>query len=128
MSQLRRLSSQRGTSLLGMVVIAVVIACIVMLAMQVVPAVNEYLTIRKTVARIMKDSPSSANDIRSAFDKTIQVEYSIKSIGPKDLVVTPLGDGFKTSYAYSVEIPLVEPAFLLLKFQGSASSGGSKAP
>jgi len=40
-----------------------------------------------------------------------------------------VGDsGLRTSFAYNVEIPIVEPVFLLVKYEGSATSGGAKGP
>jgi hypothetical protein len=124
MNQHRRLAQQRGTSLLGLVVIAIVVGFFALMAMRAFPAVNEYLTIRKTIAQIMKNQPGSASDIRAAFGKAIEVEYSIHTIGPKDLVVTQVGDRLRCDYAYNVEIPIVDPVFLLLKFQGGATTGG----
>jgi hypothetical protein len=96
----------------------------------VFPSVNEYLTIRKAVNQIMKSGPASPSDIRTAFEKTSEVEYSIKTITAKDLTIVPLGDSgaLRTSFAYNVEIPIVEPVFLLVKYEGSATSGGAKGP
>ena len=121
----RRIPSQRGASLLGMVVIAVVVGFFMLMGARVFPSVNEYLTIRRAIAHIMKSNPTSANDVRNAFERTTEVEYSIKSLAPKDLVVTPVGDKLRTSYAYNVEIPIIEPVFLLVKYEGSASSAGN---
>ena len=56
--------------------------------------------------------PFSSAEIRSAFAKQKEVEYSIKSLEPKDLVITQNGSRFTTSFAYDVEIPVVEPVFL----------------
>jgi hypothetical protein len=128
MIQSRRLASQRGTSVLGMVVIAVVVFFFLYMGMQVFPSVNEYLTIRKTISQIMRSDPTSADVVRGKFERTTEVEYSIKTIGPKDLVIVPQGDGLRTSYSYNVEIPIVEPVYLLVKYSGSASSGGAKGP
>jgi hypothetical protein len=127
MSPSRRLARQRGVSLLGLVVVAVIVGFLMLMIARVFPSVNEYLTIRKTISQIMRGSPAGPSDIRSAFEKASEVEYSIKTITAKDLVITPVGDNFRTSYAYNVEIPIVEPVFLLLKFSGSAQSG-SGAP
>jgi hypothetical protein len=99
-----------------------------LMGIRVFPSVNEYLTIRKTVSQIMRSGPASASDIRSLFEKATEVEYSIKTITPKDLVITQVGDRLRTSYAYNVEIPIVEPVFLLVKYEGSAMSGGGTAP
>jgi hypothetical protein len=125
----RRLPRQRGASLISMLVLAVIVGFLMLMGARVFPSVNEYLTIRKAVNQIMRAGPASPADIRSAFEKTSEVEYSIKTISAKDLTIVPIGDsGLRTSFAYNVEIPIVEPVFLLVKYEGSASSGGVKGP
>ena len=130
MIQSRRRSRQRGASLISLLVLAVIVAFFMLMAARVFPSVNEYLTIRKVVSNVMKKDPGSVADIRAAFDKSTEVEYSIHTIGGKDLNIQPLGDsgGFRTSFAYNVEIPVVEPVFILVKYSGTSSSGGAKGP
>ena len=131
MIQSRRLSRQRGASLFSMLILAIIVAFIMLMGARIFPSVNEYLTIRKAVSSIMRKNPASPGDIRGAFEKTIEVEYSIKTIGPKDLDIQPIGDSgnFRTSYAYNVEIPIFDPTvFILVKYAGSATSGGAKGP
>jgi hypothetical protein len=119
----RRLSSQRGATVFSMVMLAIIVAFVMLMGARIFPAINEYLTIRKALAAIMAKNPAGPGDIRSAFEKTTEVEYSIHTIGPKDLEIVPAGDGFKTSYHYSVEVPVVEPSvYILLKFAGSATT------
>ena len=125
MSQFRRFSKQRGTSLFGMVILAIVVGFFMLMGARVFPSVNEYLTIRRAVAQIMKAGPTDPSTVRDAFKRTTEVEYSIHTIGPKDLVITPVGDKLRTSYAYQVEIPIIEPVYLLVKYEGSAMSGGN---
>ena len=49
-----------------------------------------------------------------------EVEYSIKTISGKDLDIQQLGDtALRTSFAYNVEIPIVEPVYLLVKYEGT---------
>jgi hypothetical protein len=125
----RRLSRQRGASLLSMLILAIIVAFVMLMGARVFPSVNEYLTIRQAVNKIMKSGPSSPAEIRSAFEKTTEVEYSIKTISSKDLTIVPLGEaGLRTTFAYNVEIPIVEPVFLLVKYEGGATSGGAKGP
>ena len=131
MSQFRRFSKQRGASLFGMVVIAIVVGFFMLMGARVFPSINEYLTIRKAVTQIMHSNPGSPADIRKAFERTTEVEYSIKTIGPKDLNIEPIGDtgALRTSFAYNVEIPIFDPVvFILVKYSGSANSGGVKGP
>ncbi len=128
MIQPRRPSRQRGASLISLLVLAVIVGFFMLMAARCFSPVNEYLTIRKGVSKIMRDNPASADDIRKSFGKLTEVEYSIHTISAKDLDIKPIGDtgNFRCSYAYNVEVPIIEPVFLLLKFAGSANSGGSK--
>jgi hypothetical protein len=131
MIQSRRLSRQRGASLISLIVLAVIVGFFMLMGARVFPSVNEYLTIRKAVSRIMANNPASPTDVRSAFDKTIEVEYSIKTISGKDLNIQMLGDSgnMRTSFAYNIEIPIYDPTvFILVKYSGSATSGGIKGP
>ena len=121
---------QRGASIISMLFLAIIVGFLMLMAARIFPSVNEYLTIRKAVSEIMRKNPASAADIRGSFERTIEVEYSIKTIGSKDLDIQPIGDtgAFRTSFAYNVEIPVVEPVYILVKYSGSASSGGVKGP
>ena len=121
----RRPLRQRGASLISMLFLAIIVAFVMLMGARIFPSVNEYLTIRKAVSQIMRGNPAGPGEIRSAFEKATEVEYSIHTITGKDLDVKPSGDGFKTSYAYNVEIPVFEPVFILVKYSGSASSGGA---
>jgi len=119
----RRLPSQRGATVFGMVMIAIIVGFLLLMGARIFPAVNEYLTIRKAVADIMARNPSSPGEIQGYFDRTSEVEYSIHTISGKDLKVQPAGDGFKTSFAYNVEVPVFEPSvYILLKFSGTSTS------
>ena len=131
MIQSRRHSRQHGASLISMLVLAVIVAFLMLMGARIFPSINEYLTIRKVVSHIMASNPGSPSDVRSSFDKASEVEYSIKTISGKDLNIQLLGDSgnMRTSYAYNVEIPLYDPTvFILIKYAGSASTGGAKGP
>jgi len=124
-ARLPRRSAQRGITMISLIVVAIVIGFFALMAIRAFPSVNEYLTIRKAVNQIMKSGPGSAAEIRTAFEKRKEVEYSIQSIGGKDLEITKNGERLVTSFAYNVELPIIEPVYLLIKYDGSASSGGS---
>ena len=126
MIRFRPLPRQRGASLVSLLVLAIIVGFVVMMGMRAFPSVNEYLTIRKVVSNIMRGNPGSAAEIRNSFEKATEIEYSIKTISSKDLNIQPLGDSgrFRTSFDYNVEIPIVEPVYLLFKYSGSATSGG----
>lgn len=115
-----RLRAQRGMSLIGLMAWAIIIGFIGYLAVRVLPTVNEYLTVQRAVDRVASEAPATVGDVRRAFDKQKDIEYSITSISGKDLEVTKENDKLVIRFAYDKEIPLVEPVYLLLKYQGQS--------
>jgi hypothetical protein len=109
---------QRGVSLIGLMFWAIVIGFIGYVAVRVLPTVNEYLTIQRAVDRVASESPATVAEVRKAFDKQKDIEYSISSISGKDLEITKENERLVIRFAYDKEIPLVEPVFLLVKYQG----------
>ena len=61
-----------------------------------------------------------AEEIRAAFERTKDIEYSITSISGKDLQVTKENDKVVIRFAYDKEIELYGPVFLLIKYEGSS--------
>ncbi len=111
-------AAQRGVTLLGLVVWAILIGFFAYIAVRALPTVNEYFTIQSAVAKIAASAPTTVGDARVAFDRQKQIEYSITSIAGKDLEVTKENDRVVIAFAYEKEIPIVGPVYLLLKYQG----------
>jgi type II secretory pathway pseudopilin PulG len=113
-----RRRAQRGMSLIGLMAWAIIIGFIGYLAVRVLPTVNEFLTVQRAVDRVAAESPATVAEVRRAFDKQKDIEYSIGSISGKDLDVTKENDKLVIRFAYDKEIPIVEPVYLLLKYKG----------
>ena len=111
---------QRGITLFGLLFWAIIVGALALVAMRVFPAVNEYFTIKRTVNKIASEG-STVAEIRSAFEKQKDIEYSIVSITGKDLVITKENDKVVVSFAYDKEVELVKPVFLLIKFEGRSN-------
>ena len=109
---------QAGFTLMGLVLTAVVCCLLAVLALRVFPSVNEYLAIKTALNRIVQNRPGSVAEVRAAFDKQRQIEYSIASIGGTDLDVKINGGTIDISFAYDKEIELFNPVFLLIKYRG----------
>ncbi|MGH6625366.1 MAG: DUF4845 domain-containing protein [Burkholderiaceae bacterium] len=108
-------SKQRGISFFGLIFVGGLLACVGVVAAQVFPTVLEYQAIQKAVNKA-RDGNSVA-EVRSTFDKAAQID-DIKSITGKDLEVTKEGDKVVVGFAYSREIHMAGPAYLLLKYSG----------
>jgi Domain of unknown function (DUF4845) len=109
---------QRGVSLFGLMMWAIVIGFIGYVAVRVLPTVNEYLTVQRAVDRVAAEAPATVAEVRKAFDRQKEIEYSISSISGKDLDITKENDRLVIRFAYDKEIPIVEPVYLLMKYQG----------
>lgn len=110
--------AQAGMGLFELLFWLVLIGGTVLIGLKVFPTVNEYFTIQRAVEKIAISGASSVPEVRAAFEATKAVEYSITSIGGKDLQVTKEGDKTVIRYAYNVEIELFPPVYLLMKYEG----------
>ena len=111
---------QRGVTLFGLLFWAVIVGFLALIGMRVLPTLNEYFTIKRTVNKIASEG-STVPEIRAAFERQKDIEYSIVSITGKDLVVTKENEKVVVSFAYNKEVELVNPVFLLIKFEGRSN-------
>ena len=120
--RVHKASRQQGVTLFGLLFWAVIVGFLALIGMRVLPAINEYFTIKRTVAKIASEG-STVPEIRSLFEKQKDIEYSIVSITGKDLVITKENEKVVVSFAYDKEVELVKPVFLLIKFEGRSIEG-----
>ena len=118
----RTARAERGITLIGLLLWAIIVAFVALMIVRVLPTVNEYSTILRAVQQIAKAAPSTVAEARSAFEKQKEIEYSISSIGGKDLAVTKENDKVVIRFAYDKEVEIFEPVFLLIKYRGEGRS------
>lgn len=106
---------QQGMTFVGLIIVGVVIVYSGVVLAQVAPTYIEYLAVQKAAEKAA--AGSTVADVRSIFDKTAQID-DIKTISGKDLTVGKEGDRVVVSYAYTREIPLAGPAYLVMKYEG----------
>jgi hypothetical protein len=109
---------QRGLTLFGLLFWALAIGFGAYLVIRVFPTVNEYLTIKSTVEKIATQQPPTVAEVRAAFDRQKEVEYSITSIAGKDLLVTKENDRVVVGFAYDKLIPIYGSVYILVKYEG----------
>ena len=112
---------QRGFTLFGLLFWAIILGFLALIGMRVLPALNEYFTIKRTINKISTEG-TTVPEIRSDFEKQKDIEYSITTISGKDLSITKENDKVVVSFAYDKEIELMKPVFLLIKFEGRSSN------
>ena len=110
-------SRQRGISFIGLLFVAIVIACVGVVAAQVIPTLIEWQAIDKAANKAKEGT--TVPEVRAIFDRAQAID-DFKSVAGKDLEVQKVGDKVVVSYAYTREIHLFGPAWLVLKYKGQS--------
>ena len=109
---------QRGVSLIGLLFWAIIIGFLGYVLVRALPTLNEYFTIQSAINKISASNPTTVGEIRQQFDKQKDIEYAIASISGKDLDITKENDRIVIRFAYSKELELIPPVYLLIKYEG----------
>lgn len=111
---------QSGISLIGLLFWAVIIGFFALVLIKTFPSVNEYLTIQRAVTQIAHSGATTVPEIRTAFEKQKEIEYSIKSIKGSDLEITKDNDKIVIGFRYDNEVQLYGPVSLLIHYEGQS--------
>ncbi|MDN8612479.1 DUF4845 domain-containing protein [Variovorax ginsengisoli] len=108
---------QRGISFIGLLFVAIVLACVGVVVAQVIPTLIEYQAITKAAGKAT--AGSTVPEVRAIFDRAQAID-DFQSVSGKDLDIKKDGDKVVVSFAYDREIHLFGPAYLLLKYRGQS--------
>jgi hypothetical protein len=106
---------ERGLTFLGLLVVGGLLAFTGVIVAQVVPTYIEFLAVEKAAQKAA--AGSTVAEVRNVFDKAAQID-DIRSIQGKDLEVGKEGDRVVVSFAYTREVHIGGPAYLVMKYQG----------
>ena len=110
--------SQRGVTLIGLLFWAIVVGFVGYTLIRTVPTLLEYRAIQGAIDRIAAAPAATVPQIRVAFDRQRDIEYSIESITGKDLDITKENERVVIRFAYQKEVELISPVFILIKYEG----------
>jgi len=112
---------QRGVTLGGLLVAAVVVAIVAMLGIKIAPEYYEHRQILNAIHKVAaeSDAATSVAQVRAAFDRQANVDY-ISAITGADLDVSKESGAIVIEFAYERRVPLFGNASLLLDFTGSS--------
>jgi hypothetical protein len=100
---------QKGISLSGFLMWTILLFFGLLLAFKIGPPYFEYITIKKQLQAIGKDSEVQSGqrrDVESAFLKRSIVE-NIEAVKPADLIISKEADGVVISAEYTTCVPIV---------------------
>lgn len=114
---------QRGVSMFGFMLVAIVVIMLAVLAMKLIPAYIEYFSVKKILNAMGQNSETKAMnnaDIRSAFAKRADVGY-VTVVKPADLNIDRSGGNLVISTEYEYRTPLVANISLIVDFKASSN-------
>ena len=117
---------QRGVSLLGLIIGAVILIFVLLLGMKTLPPWLEYFTAKKFISQIAQEQRGGTIlDIRKAWQLKTAIE-DVPSVSDTDLEITKEGGEVVISFAYRKEVPLFANVGVYMDFAAS-SKGTEKA-
>jgi hypothetical protein len=115
---------QNGATLLGMLIVGALVVFVAIVAMKIVPAYLEFMSVKK-VLRTMHQEPlatMSSKEIKDAFNRKASMDY-ITVVNGSDLSIDKSDSGgVAVSVDYQVVKPVMGNVSVLIDF--SASSDG----
>jgi Domain of unknown function (DUF4845) len=114
------MNSQKGVSMVSLIVVLVVLIICAGLGIKVGPPYMEYLQIKKAVTAIVESGEvrsGSVADVRKAFDRRALVD-GISAINSQDLDISKDGGDLVITFAYPQKVPLAGNVSLLFDFAG----------
>jgi hypothetical protein len=114
----RRRHGQRGLSFISLVLFIAFGVSLVTVGIQVFPTVVEFMAAKRAIERAKNGN--TVAEVREIFQKASDID-NISSISGKDLDISKNGDKVIVQFAYTREIHLVGPAFLVLKYNATTN-------
>lgn len=108
---------QQGLTFFGLLIVGILLAFAGVIFAQLVPTYIEFMAVEKAVQKASEGT--TVAEVRSIFDKAAQID-DITTITGKDLEVSKQGARVVVSFDYQREIPLMGPAYLVMKYTGSS--------
>ena len=115
------MNKQRGLSLIGFMIIAALAAGVLLVGFKSVPAINEYMAVKRVVNRVAEEGTGGASiqQMRVSFDRGAQID-DITSINGKDLNIFKEGNTVVIDVKYAREVPIAGIVSLLFNFDVSS--------
>ena len=116
-------TSQRGVSLLGVMIVGAFAAFLLIVAFRTVPVFNEYMAIKRIIGILADeaDKGTPVLELRRSFDRRGQID-DISSVRGADLVIDRTGTRTVINVQYSRTVPLVANVSLLFDLHPSSDS------
>ena len=118
-----KMHSQRGLTLLGVLVTGVAAAFVLVVGFRTVPVVNEYFAIKRILGVLADEADKGASliELRRGFDRRGQID-DIHSVSGTDLNIDKSGPRTVIEVEYTRKVPLLANVSLSIDLHPSSSS------
>jgi hypothetical protein len=120
---------QRGATFLGMLTIISILLFAVYGGIRLVPLYKEYMDITRAITQVASTVGSGASpaEIRAALQQRWHVD-DIKSIEPKDIIITRNREITEIRAQYRAEAEFISNISLVVDFDKAVTTGGAAGP
>jgi uncharacterized protein DUF4845 len=97
-----------GLSLIGLIVVAALLALALLVGFKLTPPYIEYLSLKNVLNTIINEPEirdATVKDIRSSFSRRAQIA-DVNTVTPNDIEISRQGGTLTLSTSYSVKVPL----------------------
>ena len=116
------MNTQRGITLIGMLIAAIVIVFLAIGGLKIAPAYIEYFKVKKAIVGVAQTiGGGTVAQVREAFDRRAAID-DIDVISGKDLDVTKEGNELVISFAYPKRISLFSNVSVVIDFAASSNN------
>lgn len=117
------IKSQRGVSLVGVLVVGAIAVFVLLVGFRAVPVVSEYMAIKRVVAIVADEAQKGMPlpEVRRSFDRRGQID-DVSSVKGADLEITRERETTTVEVRYARTIPLVGNVSLLIDLHTSSTA------
>lgn len=115
------MQKQRGMTFMGLVLIIAGIVFVAVIAMKMVPAYLEFMSVKKAIQNVASQpnfKEMKNHEIYESFNKTARID-NIDAIDAKELIITRNDLGPVVTAEYQVVVPLMGNVSALMDFYTS---------
>lgn len=115
-------NSQRGMTLLGIIVLVIVVGAWVYAGIRLTPKYLEYMKIAATLEKVRDEFSANPESTEFMLRKAVERHFDIEMvdvIGPNDIEIKRDGQAFLMRAAYSDTVPLAGNVSFLVEFDKS---------
>ncbi len=113
---------QQGLSLIGLLIVGGLLAFVLLVGFRSVPAVNEYLAVKRIVKLLAEEGDNGASlpEIRRSFDRRAQID-DVSTVRGADLDIYKQGGKVVVDVEYERKVPIAGNVSLLFDFRASSA-------